>query len=172
MRRADLLLAVSVPALLAAGLLPWQQDRICTTAGCGTVQAGAWSGSPAWTLPLLAGLALAGLWAFLLPARGRVPTAVAALTLGVALLAAAGVGLSLPALLLGRTGPVAFDLPVVEEFPVLSVRPAEGLWLGLLGLLLQAAAGWTALRHRDGPREVSSASRSRPGAAASPHARR
>lgn len=148
MRRGDLLLAVSVPVLLAAGLLPWQRNRMCTAAGCGTVQAGAWSGSLAWTVSILAGLALAALWVLLVPARGRVPTAVAALTLGVAVLATVVVGVSLDALVFGRTGLVTFQLPVAEEFPVLSVRPAEGLWLGLLGLLLQAAAGWTTLRHR------------------------
>lgn len=148
MRRGDLLLAASVPVLLAAGLLPWQKDRMCAVAGCGTVQAGAWGGSIAWAVPLLAGLALAGLWVLLLPARGRVPTAVAALTLGVAVLAVVVVGVSLDALVFGRTGLVPFELPVVAEFPVLSVRPAEGLGLGLLGLLLQAAAGWTTLRDR------------------------
>lgn len=147
-RRGDLLLVGSVPLLLAAGLLPWQKDRMCTAAGCGIVEAGAWSGSVAWAVPLLAGLALAAVWVLVVPARGRVPTAVAALTLGVAVLAAAVVGVSLDALAFGRTGLVTFELPVVEEFPVLSVRPAEGLWLGLLGLLLQAAAGWTTLRHR------------------------
>jgi hypothetical protein len=147
-RRGDLLLVLSVPVLLAAGLLPWQRDRMCTTSGCGTVQAGAWGGSIAWAVPMLAGLLLAGLWVLLLPGRTRVPTAVAALTLAVAVLAAAVVVVSLDALVFNRTGLLTFDLPVVEQFPVLSVRPAEGLGLGLLGLLLQAAAGWLTLRHR------------------------
>lgn len=154
MRRGDLLLAASVPVLLAAGLLPWQKDRMCTAAGCGIVQAGAWGGSLAWAGPLLAGLLLAGLWVLLRPARGRVPTAVAALTLGVATLAAAVVVVSLDALAFGRTGLVTFDLPVTEQFPVLSVRPGEGLWLGLLGLLLQVAAGWTTLRRREAPQAI------------------
>jgi hypothetical protein len=150
-RRGDLLLTASVPLLLAAGLLPWQRDRMCTAAGCGTVQAGPWSGSIAWAVPMVAGLALAGLWVALVPGRGRVPTAVAALTLGVAVLAAALVGVGLDAVVSGRTGLVAVDLPVVAEFPVLSVHPGEGLGLGLLGLLLQAAAGWTTLRQRGAP---------------------
>ena len=148
MRRGDLLVVLSVPVLLVAGLLPWQRDRMCTTAGCGTVQAGAWGGSIAWAVPLLAGLLVAGLWVLLLPGRSRVPTAVAALTLAAAVLAAAVVVVSLDAVVFGRTGLLTFDLPVVAEFPVLSVRPAEGMGLGLLGLLLQAAGGWLTLRHR------------------------
>lgn len=158
-----------MPLLLAAGLLPWQRDRMCTSAGCGDVLAGPWSGSIFWTVPLLVGLVLAGLWVLLLPGRSRVPTSVAALTLAAAVLAAAIVVVSLDALAFHRTGPVTFDLPVVADFPVLSVRPAEGLGLGLLGLLLQVAAGWITLRRR-GP--LSRSSRPAPAAAASRRARR
>lgn len=176
MRRGDLLLAASVPLLLAAGLLPWQRDRMCTAAGCGDVLAGPWSGSIFWSVPLLVGLVLAGLWVLLLPGRGRVPTSVAAPTLAAAVLAAAVVGVSLDALVFGRTGLVTFDLPVVADFPVLSVRPAVGLGLGLLGLLLQAAAGWTTLRRRGALvtplNPASSSSPPRPAAAASRRGRR
>jgi hypothetical protein len=153
-RRGDLLLVLSVPLLLAAGVLPWQRDRMCTRAGCGDVEADAWGGSVAWTVPLLAGLALAGVWVWLRTGRGRVPTAWAALTLGVAVLAAAMVTVSLDAIVFGRTGLVTVELPVVADFPVLSVRPAEGLGLGLAGLLLQAAAGWTTIQRRPAPRRA------------------
>lgn len=145
---ADLLMAASVPMLLIAGVLPWQRNRQCTMAGCGAVEAGAWTGSPAWTLPLLTGLVIAGLWVLMLPGRGRVTTAVAVLTATVAVLATAVVVVSLDALVFSRPGPFRFELPVVADFPVLSVRPAEGLALGLAGLLLQAAAGWMTLRRR------------------------
>jgi hypothetical protein len=141
-------MAASVPVLLVAGVLPWQRDVMCTQTGCGSVLAGAWGGSPAWTLVLLAGLALAGAWVLTLPARGRVPSAVAALTAAVAVLAAAVVVMSADALVFGRTGLIDFQLPVTETFPVLAVHPAEGLVLGLVGLLLQAVAGWSTLRHR------------------------
>jgi hypothetical protein len=67
----------------------------------------------------------------------------------VAVLAAAVVVVSLDALVFGRTGLIGFQLPVTETFPVLAVHPAEGLALGLVGLLLQAVAGWTTLRHRN-----------------------
>jgi len=142
-------MAASVPVLLVAGVLPWQRDTMCTQTGCGSVLAGAWNGSPAWTLVLLVGLATAGVWVLMLPARGRVPSAIAALTALVAVLAAAVVVVSADALLFGRTGLIDFRLPVTETFPVLAVHPAEGLVLGLVGLLLQAVAGWTTLRHRN-----------------------
>jgi hypothetical protein len=145
--RADVLVAASVAVLLVAGLLPWQTDVMCTTAGCGTVQATAWSGSPAWAVPLLAGVGLGTLWVLLLPGR-PVPTGLAALTAAVAGLAAAVVVASLDAVVFGRTGLFRFALPVVEEFPVLSVRPGVGSALGLLGLLAQAVAGWTVVRSR------------------------
>jgi hypothetical protein len=140
-------MAASVPVLLVAGVLPWQRDVLCTQAGCGPVLAGAWSGSLAWALVLLTGLALAGVW-LLLPG-GRVPSAVAALTALVAVLAAAVVVVSADALVFGRAGLIDFRLPVTETFPVLAVHPAEGLGLGLAGLLLQAVAGWSTLRHRN-----------------------
>jgi hypothetical protein len=146
--RPDLLVAASVPVLLVAGVLPWQRDVMCTQSGCGTVLAGAWGGSLAWTLVLLAGLAMAGVWVLMLPARGRVSIPVAALTAAVAVLAAAVVVVSLDALVFGHTGLIDFRLPVTETFPVLAVHPAEGLVLGLVGLLMQAVAGWTTLRHR------------------------
>lgn len=142
-------MAASVPVLLVAGVLPWQRDTMCTQTGCGPVLAGAWNGSPAWTLVLLVGLAMAGVWVLMLPARGRVSSAIAALTALVAVLAAAVVVVSADALLFGRTGLIDFRLPVTETFPVLAVHPAEGLVLGLVGLLLQAVAGWTTLRHRN-----------------------
>ncbi len=142
-------MAASVPVLLVAGVLPWQRDVMCTRSGCGSVLAGAWGGSPAWTLVLLAGLAMAGGWVLLLPVRGRVPSAVAALTAVVAVLAVAVVVASLDALVFGRTGLIGFSLPVTETFPVLAVHPAEGLGFGLVGLLLQAAAGWSTLRHHN-----------------------
>ena len=142
-------MAASVPVLLVAGVLPWQRDVVCTQAGCGSVLAGAWGGSSAWTLVMLAGLALAGVWVLLLPARGRVPSAVAALTGLLAVLAIAVLVVSADALVFGRTGLIDFTLPVTETFPVLAVHPAEGLVLGLVGLLLQAVAGWTTLRHRN-----------------------
>jgi hypothetical protein len=136
-------MAASVPVLLVAGVLPWQRDVLCTQAGCGPVLAGAWSGSPAWALVLLTGLALAGVWLLLLPGRGRVPSAVAAVTALVAVLAAAVVVVSADALVFNRAGLIGFQLPVTEAFPVLAVHPAEGLGLGLAGLLLQAVAGWS-----------------------------
>jgi hypothetical protein len=148
MSRTDLLMAASVPALLVAGVLPWHSVRMCATAGCGTVRATGWTGSPAWALPLLAGLLVAGLWVLSLPGRGRVPTALAALAATVAVLAGAVVVATLDALVFGRPGAFHFRLPVIAEFPVLSVRPGAGLFLGLAGLLLQAAAGWLTLRHR------------------------
>lgn len=145
--RADLLVAASVPLLLLAGVLPWQHDRICTVAGCGSAQVTAWNGSPAWALPLLAGVALGGLWVLLMPSR-PVPTGVAALTAAVAGIGAVAVAASLDAVVFGRAGLFHFALPVVEEFPVLSVRPGIGLPLGLLGLAAQAAAGWMTVRSR------------------------
>jgi hypothetical protein len=147
--RPDLLVAASIPVLLVAGVLPWQRDVMCTQAGCGTVLAGAWGGSLVWTLVLLAGLAMAGAWVLVLPTTGRVSIAVAALTAAVAVLAAAVVVVSLDALVFGHTGLIDFRLPVTETFPVLAVHPAEGLVLGLVGLLMQAVAGWTTLRHRN-----------------------
>ena len=142
-------MAASVPVLLVAGVLPWQRDTMCTQTGCGSVLAGAWTGSPAWALVLLVGLALAGTWVLLLPGRRRVPSALAALTAAVAVLAAAVVVASADALVFNRTGLIDVRLPVTETFPVLAVHPAEGLAVGLAGLLLQAAAGWTTLRHRN-----------------------
>jgi hypothetical protein len=145
--RADVLVAASVPVLLAAGLLPWQRDEMCSNAGCGTVQVSAWTGSPAWALPVLGGVLLGGLWVLLLP-DGPVPTGVAALTSAVAGIGAIAVAASLDSVVFGRAGIFHFRLPVVEDFPVLSVGPGPGLPLGLLGLLAQAVAGWMTLRSR------------------------
>jgi hypothetical protein len=146
--RPELLVAVSVPVLLVAGVLPWQRDVICARAGCATVSASAWSGSPVWAVVLLAALAVAGAWVLVLPTRGRVSLAVAALTGTVGAVATALVVVSLDALVFNRAGFFGFDLPVTETFPVLSVHPGPGLVVGLLGLLLQAVAGWTTLRRR------------------------
>ncbi|HEV7655854.1 MAG TPA: hypothetical protein VGP36_14140 [Mycobacteriales bacterium] len=146
--RPDLLVAASIPVLLVAGVLPWQRDRMCTEGGCGTVLASAWGGSLAWTLVLLAGLATAGAWVLLLPVRGRAPIGLAALTVTIAVLAAAVVVVSADALVFGHAGVIPFSLPVTETFPVLSVHPGEGHALALVGLLLQAYAGWTTLRLR------------------------
>jgi hypothetical protein len=146
--RPELLVAVSVPVLLVAGVLPWQRDVICARAGCGTVSASAWSGSPVWAVVLLAALAVAGAWVLVLPTRGVEPLAVAALTGTVGAVATALVVVSLDALVFNRAGFFGFDLPVTETFPVLSVHPGPGLVVGLLGLLLQAVAGWTSLRRR------------------------
>jgi len=145
--RADLLVAASVPLLLAAGLLAWQRDEMCTVAGCGTVEVNAWDGSPGWALPVLAGIAVGGLWVLLLPARPA-PTWLAALTAAVGGLGAVVLVATLDAVVFGRAGFFRFELPVVEEFPVLSVSPGPGLPLGLLALLLQAAAGWMTVRAR------------------------
>ncbi len=145
--RADVLVAASVPMLLLAGVLPWQRDRICTVAGCGMAEATAWTGSPAWALPLLGGVTLGGLWVLLLPSR-PVPTGVAALTAAVGGIGAVAVAASLDAVVFGRAGFFPFALPVVETFPVLSVGPGIGLPLGLLGLIAQAAAGWMTVRTR------------------------
>ena len=142
-------MAASVPVLLVAGVLPWQRDTMCTRAGCGSVTAAAWAGSPVWALLLLAGLATAGAWVLLLPVRGRAPIGLAVLTAVVAVLAAAGVVVSLDGLVFNRGGLVSFPLPVTETFPVLAVHPGEGLVLALAGLLLQVVAGWSTLRRRN-----------------------
>jgi hypothetical protein len=149
-RRPELLVAASVPVLLVAGVLPWHRDVLCTQAGCGTVSASAWTGSPVWALVLLLALALAGAWVLVLPTRGRVPLAVAALTGMAGVVSAAIVVVSLDALVFNRAGFFGFDLPVTETFPVLAVHAGAGLPLGLVGLLLQAVGGWTTVRHRAG----------------------
>jgi hypothetical protein len=145
--RADFLVAASVPLLLAAGLLPWQRDEMCTVAGCGVVQVTAWGGSPGWTLPVAAGVAVGGLWVLLLPSRPA-PTWLAALTAAVGGLGALVLVATLDAVVFGRAGFFRFELPVVDDFPVLSVRPGIGLPLGLLGLVAQAVAGWMTVRAR------------------------
>ncbi len=143
--RADALIAASIPLLLLAGLLSWQVNEMCTMSGCGAVSATAWNGSPAWALPTLAGIALAGWWVLRLPS-GPVPAWFAGLTAAVAAVGVLVLGASLDALVFGRSGVFPYDLPVGEEFPVLSVRPGPGLFLGLLGLLVQVVAGWMAVR--------------------------
>lgn len=149
-RRPELLVAASVPVLLLAGMLSWHRDVVCTRSGCGTVTASAWTGSPVWAVVLVAALAVGGVWVLLPPTRGEVPLGVAALT-GVAGVVSAGVVLvSLDALVFNHAAFFGFDLPVTETFPVLAVHPGPGLLLGLLGLLLQAAGGWTSVRHRTG----------------------
>ena len=147
-RRPELLVAASVPVLLLAGVLAWHRDVVCTRSGCGTVTASAWTGSPVWAVVLVVALALGGVWVLLPPTRGEVPLGVAALT-GVAGVVSAGIVLvSLDALVFNRAAFFGFDLPVTETFPVLAVHPGPGLPLGLLGLILQAAGGWTSVRHR------------------------
>jgi hypothetical protein len=147
-RRPELLVAASVPMLLLAGVLSWHRDVLCTQAGCGTVTASAWTGSPVWAVVLAIALALGGAWVLLPPTRGEVPLAVAALTGVAGVVSAAIVVVSLDALVFNWVGFFGFDLPVTETFPVLAVHPGPGLLLGLVGLLLQAAGGWTAVRHR------------------------
>jgi hypothetical protein len=147
-RRPELLVAASVPVLLLAGVLSWHRDVVCTRSGCGTVTASAWTGSPVWAVVLVVALALGGVWVLLPPTRGEVPLGVAALT-GVAGVVSAGIVLvSLDALVFNHAAFFGFDLPVTETFPVLAVHPGPGLLLGQLGLLLQAAGGWTSVRHR------------------------
>ena len=147
-RRPELLVAASVPVLLLAGVLSWHRDLVCTRSGCGTVTASAWTGSPVWAVVLVVALALGGVWVLLPPTRGEVPLGLAALT-GVAGVVSAGIVLvSLDALVFNHAAFFGFDLPVTETFPVLAVHPGPGLLLGLLGLLLQAAGGWTSVRHR------------------------
>ncbi len=141
-------MAASVPVLLLAGVLSWQRDVLCTQSGCGTVAASAWTGSPVWAVVLAVALALGGVWVLLPPTRGRVPLGVAALTGVAGVVSAAIVVVSLDALVFNQAGFFGFDLPVTETFPVLAVHPGPGLLLGLLGLLLQAAGGWTSVRHR------------------------
>jgi hypothetical protein len=145
--RADVLVAASVPLLLAAGVLVWQRDEICTVAGCGTVEVTAWDGSPGWALPVLAGVIVGGLWVLLLPARPP-PTWLAALTAAVGGLGAVVLAATLDAVVFGRAGFFRFELSVVEAFPVLSVSPGPGLPLGLLALVLQAVGGWMTVRAR------------------------
>ena len=147
-RRPELLVAASVPVLLLAGVLSWHRDVLCTQSGCGTVAASAWTGSPVWAAVLVVALALAGAWVLLLPTRGQVPLAVAALTGVAGVVSAAIVVVSLDALVFNHAGFFGFDLPVTETFPVLAVHPGPGLLLGLVGLLLQAVGGWTSVRHR------------------------
>jgi hypothetical protein len=147
-RRPELLVAASVPVLLLAGVLSWQRDVLCTQSGCGTVAASAWTGSPVWAVVLTVALALGGVWVLLPPTRGRMPLGVAALTGVAGVVSAAIVVVSLDALVFNQAGFFGFDLPVTETFPVLAVHPGPGLLLGLLGLLLQAAGGWTSVRHR------------------------
>jgi hypothetical protein len=145
--RADVLLAVSVPLLLLGGILPWQVDRVCALDGCVDVHVAAWSGSPAWAVPLVLALAVGGGWLLLLPVRAA-PTGLAALAAAIGSLGAAVVLVSLDALLFSRPGVLPYRLPVEEEFPVLAVRPGYGLAVGLLGLLTLAAAGWVTVRAR------------------------
>jgi hypothetical protein len=147
-RRPELLVVTSVPVLLLAGVLSWQRDVLCTQSGCGTVAASAWTGSPVWAVVLAVALALGGVWVLLPPTRGQVPLGVAALTGVAGVVSAAIVVVSLDALVFNQAGFFGFDLPVTETFPVLAVHPGPGLLLGLLGLLLQAAGGWTSVRHR------------------------
>lgn len=147
-RRPELLVAASVPVLLLAGVLSWHRDVVCTRSSCGTVTASAWTGSPVWAVVLVVALALGGVWVLLPPTRGEVPLGLAALT-GVAGVVSTGIVLvSLDALVFNHAAFFGFDLPVTETFPVLAVHPGPGLLLGLLGLLLQAAGGWTSVRHR------------------------
>ena len=141
-------MAASVPVLLLAGVLSWQRDVLCTQSGCGTVVASAWTGSPVWAVVLAIAVALGGVWVLLPPTRGQVPLGVAALTGVAGVVSAAIVVVSLDALVFNQAGFFGFDLPVTETFPVLAVHPGPGLLLGLLGLLLQAAGGWTSVRHR------------------------
>jgi len=131
-RRADVLVGASVPVLLAAALLPWQRNEMCTNAGCGTVQLSAWTGSPAWALPVLAGTLVGGLWVLLLP-DGPVPTGVAALTAAVAGIGAVAVAASLDSVVFGRDWLFPFRLPVVEAFPVLSASLVLGFRSGCSG---------------------------------------
>ena len=145
--RADLLVAASVPLLLAGGVLPWQRNQMCSVAGCGRVQVTGWDGSPAWALPMAAGLVVGGLWVLLLPSRPA-PTWLAALTATVGGVGAAVLLATLDAVASGRAGFFHFALPVVADFPVLSVRPGPGLPLGLLALVGQAVAGWLTVRAR------------------------
>jgi len=147
-RRPELLVAASVPVLLAAGVLSWHRDVVCTQSGCGTVTASAWTGSPVWAVVLVVALAVAGAWLLPLPTRGGVPLGVAALTGVAGAVSAAIVVASLDALVFNHAGFFGFDLPVTETFPVLAVHPGPGLLLGLLGLLLQATGGWIAVRRR------------------------
>jgi len=121
---------------------------VCTQSGCGTVTASAWTGSPVWAVVLVVALAVAGAWLLPLPTRGGVPLGVAALT-GLAGAVSAGIVVaSLDALVFNHAGFYGFDLPVTETFPVLAVHPGPGLLLGLVGLLLQTAGGWTSIRLR------------------------
>lgn len=143
--RPELLVAASVPVLLVAAVLPWQRDLICARAGCGTVSASAWSGSPVWALVVLAALVAAGAWVLALPTQARVSRPVAALTGVVGVAGAVLVLVSLLALVTNRAGFFGFDLPVTETFPVLAVHPGPGLAVAVLGLALQARAGWTLL---------------------------
>ncbi|HEY7102178.1 MAG TPA: hypothetical protein VH573_11115 [Mycobacteriales bacterium] len=147
-RRPELLVAASVPVLLLAGVLSWHRDVLCTRSGCGTVTASAWTGSPVWAVVLAVALALGGVWVLLPPTRGEVPLGIAASTGVAGVVSAAIVLVSLDALVFNQAGFFGFDLPVTETFPVLAVHPGPGLLLGLLGLLLQAAGGWTSVRHR------------------------
>jgi hypothetical protein len=149
-RRPELLVAASVPVLLVAGVLSWHRDVLCTQSGCGTVAASAWTGSPVWAVVLLVALALAGAWVLVLPTRGQVPLAVAALTGVAGVVSAAIVVVGLDALVFNHAGFFGFDLPVTETFPVLAVHPGPGLLVGLVGLLLQAVGGWTSVRRRAG----------------------
>ena len=165
-------MAASVPVLLLAGVLAWHRDVVCTRSGCGTVTASAWTGSPVWAVVLVIALALGGVWVLLPPTRGEVPLGIAALT-GVAGVVSAGIVLtSLDALVFNHAAFFGFDLPVTETFPVLAVHPGPGLLLGLLGLLLQAAGGWTSVRHRTAlftpPRRHASAARPWPTAVPAP----
>jgi hypothetical protein len=144
--RPELLVAVSVPVLLLAAVLPWQRDVVCARAGCGTVTSSAWSGSVVWTLVVLAALAVAGAWVLAVPTRSRVSTPVALLT---GVVGAVGVVLllvSVLALVAGRGGFFGFDLPVVETFPVLAVHVGVGLYLAVPAFALQLLAAWTTLR--------------------------
>ena len=150
-RCPELLVAASVPVLLVAGVLSWHRDVVCTQSGCHTVTASAWTGSVVWAVVLVVALAVAGAWLLPLPTRGGVPLGVAALT-GLAGAVCAGIVVaSLDALVFNHAGFFGFHLAVTETFPVLAVHPGPGLLLGLVGLLLQAAGGWTSVRRRAAP---------------------
>ena len=164
-RRPELLVAASVPVLLLAGVLSWHRDVLCTQAGCGTVAASAWTGSPVWAAVLVVALALAGAWVLLLPTRGQVPLAVAALTGVAGVVSAAIVVVSLDALVFNHAGFFGFDLPVTETFPVLAVHPGPGV---LLGLARAAAAGGRRLDLRPPPHRAADPTPSPPGPATGP----
>jgi hypothetical protein len=135
---------IAAVLLLVAGCLPWWDTRV--TFGGRTVAGrtfSAWDGSPAWWLPLAAGVVAGGLW--LVPDTRRWRAAATALVGAAGLATVVGRWLSMPA------GPSDFGWyaygPLTGD-PVLHGDPRIGLWLGVAGLAVLLVAGVSETRRQ------------------------